>query len=104
MSNDLISRSALINLWKELQQDNGNLAQISTFIMSIEKMPTAFDLEKIIKKINAKQFQIKNKLFNVSDEEFAVILRGQLRGMADCLDIIMTEIAESGGTHGKNSE
>lgn len=82
MSDDLISRKVLLEKVKDyFISPNGALRLI-------ESQPTAYDADKVIQRITELQLKIKDKSLAVEDEEYAVMLRGQLRGIADCLEII----------------
>ena len=97
MSDDLISRKALFN---ELFVRNGKVCpnhdidnfpvrfNVKDIKQTIRNAPTAYDMGKVIQNITELQLKIKDKLLSVGDEEYAVMLRGQLRGIADCLEII----------------
>lgn len=55
---------------------------------AVEKIPTIYDVDKVEEKITKLRLKVQEKFYNVEDEEYAVMLRGQLRGIADCLEII----------------
>lgn len=62
------------------------------------KMTGAYDFDKVIQNITELQLKIKDKLLSVGDEEYAVMLRGQLRGIAEKvmkLIMMITNIARS---------
>lgn len=67
----------------------------------IKEQPTAFDLESVKQKIVELQLSVKDKELSATDEEFATMLRGRLRGIADCLEIIESA---ANATNGKNGE
>lgn len=64
-----------------------NLGGIVT-LEDFDGQETAYDVEKVVQKITELQLKIKDKSLAVEDEEYAVMLRGQLRGIADCLEIV----------------
>lgn len=64
-----------------------NVGQIVT-LEDFDRQETAYDLGKVVQNLTELQLRIKNKSLAVEDEECAVMLRGQLRGIADCLEII----------------
>lgn len=55
---------------------------------AVEKIPTTYDVDKVEEKITKLQLKVQEKFYNVEDEEYAVMLRGRLRGIADCLEIV----------------
>lgn len=63
----------------------------------IEDFPTAFDLDKIFQKITELQLSVKDKELNVDDEEYATMLRGRLRGIADVLEILKSAANATNG-------
>lgn len=65
----------------------------------IRNMPTAFDLDEVFQKITELQLSIKDKELSVEDEEYATMLRGRLRGIADVLEILKSA---TNATNGKN--
>lgn len=96
MSGDLISKSATINLlrnYADLKFANGEPELSGGILKAVsyiknDNIPTAYDVEKVIQKITELQLKVKDKSLEVEDEEYAVMLRGQLRGIADCLEIV----------------
>jgi hypothetical protein len=98
MSDDLISREALMEKTLQEEYDNDihkdgrakaiHHGEYQHFYKTISEMPTAYDVDKVIQKITELQLKTKDKLLEVEDEEYAVMLRGQLRGIADCLEIV----------------
>lgn len=95
MSDDLISRKMLVGNLK-LFLDRSFLGEttahdcisVGEIAGLIKDEPTAYDVDKVIEQITELQLKIKNKLLEVEDEEYAAMLRGQLRGISDCLEII----------------
>lgn len=99
MSDDLISRKEVVktidglmrspyaNNYPQFAEDRkGTLDIVKTFCK--RRLKAAYDLDKVVQEITELQLKIKDKLLVVEDEEFAVMLRGQLRGIADCLEIV----------------
>lgn len=86
---DLISRQYVLSklsrnsVFKAITNAEGLSA-----IDIVQNAPDAFDIDNVIQKITEKQLVVQEKFYDVEDEEFAVMLRGQLRGIADCLEII----------------
>lgn len=60
----------------------------TTIHRMIDEQQTAYDADKVVEKITELQLRVQDKSYNVEDEEYAVMLRGQLRGIADCLEIV----------------
>lgn len=98
MNDDLISRKETEQILRVYADDvgcnrgeyvlaNGILKAVSR-VIDTEIVPTAYDVDKVVQKITEFQLRIKDKSLAVEDEEYAVMLRGQLRGIADCLEII----------------
>ncbi len=98
MSDDLISRKALMERVLQEEYDNDihkdgrakaiHHGEYQHFYKTISEMPTAYNADKVVEKITELQLKIKDKSLAVEDEEYAVMLRGQLRGIADCLEIV----------------
>lgn len=81
---DIIKFIEDIKCNKDVPKNYGTLLDIMRYI---RKMPT-YDVDKVVQKITELQLKIKDKSLLVEDEEYAVMLRGQLRGIADCLEIV----------------
>lgn len=94
MSGDLISKQALLKEIKEkvipdkYGTSNAVLDVTGAVLQVIWEQPTAYDVEEVIQQITELQLKVKDKSLEVEDEEYAVMLRGQLRGIADCLEIV----------------
>lgn len=96
MSDDLISRKQTVKMlrnYADLKCFNGEVELASGILKAVcyienDNIPTAYDADKVIQKITELQVKIKDKSLAVEDEEYAVMLRGQLRGIADCLEIV----------------
>ena len=86
---DLISRQYVLNkllrnnIFKAITNAEGQSA-----IDIVQNAPDAFDVDNVIEKITENQLVVQEKFCGVENEELAVMLRGQLRGIADCLEII----------------
>lgn len=95
---DLISRKELSERVLQEEYDNDihkdgrakaiHHGEYQHFQKVIAEMPTAFDLEKVKQNIAELQLSVKDKELSVDDEGYATMLRGRLRGIADCLEII----------------
>lgn len=95
MSGDLISRNGLV-----IRLKNGSVIPFSKMILNekhkqilefedmIKTQATAYDVDKVVQQITELQLNVKDKSLEVEDEEYAVMLRGQLRGISDCLEIV----------------
>lgn len=69
MSDDLISRKALLNRFKYSETDNEtDKAWICTVRRIIKEMPTAFDKEKVIKKLKHMEKDAFNYYNRYNDE------------------------------------
>lgn len=65
MQNDLISRSALIEHIKEFTNINEGYFENPHFLIRvIENQPTAYDVEKVIKKLEAEKENTYNRCVN----------------------------------------
>lgn len=89
---DLISRQYVLSkfnngIFKAITNSEGQSA-----VDIVQNAPNAFDVDNVIAKITEKQLDVQEKFYGVEDEEFAVMLRGRLRGIADCLEIIKETI------------
>lgn len=91
MSDDLISRNRAIESLRKIPKvwtGNECLVNFQSVVDYINSQPTAYDVNKVIQKITELQLKIQEKFYGVEYEEYAVMLRGQLRSIADCLEIV----------------
>ena len=101
MSDDLISRKALMNqvLQEEYDNDihkNGRAKAIhhgeyQHFYKTIVETPTAYDVDKVIEQLK----ELKTYKLNMADAMSEIMCRGEL-GNYVCLEDVL-EIAKSGG-------
>lgn len=97
---DLISRKAIMSRIESEYRKYGEEYDAGQILCDIEDFPTAFDLESVKQKIVELQLSVKDKELSTTDEEFATMLRGRLRGIVDCLEIIESAANVADGKNG----
>lgn len=83
-ADDFMEYLGFYNTDEEREENVGQIVTLEDF----DRQETAYDVDKVIQNITELQLKIKDKSLAVEDEEYAVMLRGQLRGIADCLEIV----------------
>ena len=104
---DYISRKALLEKMNAYKFDTENDVARRTehtvkahMFELVENQPTAFDLDNVFQKITELQLSVKDKELTVNDEEYATMLRGRLRGIADVLEILKSAANTTNGKNG----
>lgn len=94
MSNDLISKKAVINAVVRncrLKTENNEEYGFIDILADIEDYPTAYDAEKIVERLS----ELKTYKLNMADAMSEIMRRGEL-GTYVCLEDVV-EIVKSGG-------
>ena len=109
MSNDLISRSAVMDYLREQQANviieknkngivpvdvcEGMRLAIEACMNFIVQVPVAYDTNALVEQLEEQVLLIKEQLLDVSEEdEEAVRLRCRMRGLDEAIEIVKTEM------------
>lgn len=85
MNDDLISRKAVLDVLNDVDQDG--LLKISQIIDFIKDQPTAFNKEKVIKKLKD-QYNYSRKVRNKNDNNYFEYWDGRTDSYKDAIKIV----------------
>lgn len=96
MGKDLISRKEVLGvITPKLNSSNiGGIEyqRLYSVLEEVKNMPTAYDVDKVVERLERKVLEIKDQLMYTFDEDMAVRLRCKMHGLDEAIESIISAV------------